>query len=281
MRNDTCISGLLAPVVARLGRIAGIEAIALGGSQARDTADASSDIDLGLYYEPSKPFSIRALSRAAQELDDRRLPNLVTGFGEWGPGVNGGGWLIVGGRHVDLLYRDLDALRTAVADCVAGRIKSLHQLGHPLGFHNQILVGELNCCRPLHDPSRKLARLKGRVARYPAALRRTVLRRHMFDARFELDIAEKPASRGDVPYVTGCLFRATGFMLLVLYALNRRYFINEKGAFAESRGFRVKPRGFHADVTRALGRMGTRPAQLAKRIAMLRAVHGRLARLIA
>lgn len=281
MRNRDPISNLLAPVATRLARVRGIEAIALGGSQARDTADEKSDIDVGIYYEPARPFSIRALGRAAQQLDDRHAENLVTGFGEWGPGVNGGGWLIVGGRHVDLLYRDLDAIRTAIADCVSGRVKSVYQLGHPLGFHNQIYLGELKCCRPLHDPTQKLARLKAKVARYPAALCETILRKHMVDARFELDIAEKPASRGDVSYVSGCLFRATGFMLLVLYALNRRYFINEKGALAESHGFRIKPRRFHADVTRALGRIGTRPAELARSIAMLCSLHAHLARLIA
>ncbi|MGH7864981.1 MAG: nucleotidyltransferase domain-containing protein [Candidatus Binataceae bacterium] len=259
----------------------GIEAIVLGGSQARGTADEKSDIDLGLYYEPSHPFSVRDLALAAQELDDRHAENLVTGFGEWGPGVNGGGWLITGGRHVDLLYRDLGAVRTAVSDCVAGRVKSVHQLGHPLGFHNQTYLGEVNCCRPLHDPSRKIARLKAKVARYPRALRETILRRHVFDARFELDNAGKAAARADVSYVTGCLFRATGFMLLVIYALNRRYFINEKGALAEVRGFRVKPRAFESEIKRALGRIGTHPAELSRSIAIIRNVHARLARLIA
>ncbi|MGH7949593.1 MAG: nucleotidyltransferase domain-containing protein, partial [Candidatus Binataceae bacterium] len=264
-----------------LVKVRGIEAIVLGGSQARGTADEKSDIDLGIYYEPAHPFSVRDLVSAVRALDDRHAENLVTGFGEWGPGVNGGGWLIIGGRHVDLLYRDLGAVRTAVRDCFAGRVKSVHQLGHPLGFHNQIYLGEVNSCRPLHDPSRRIARLKAKVARYPSALRDTILRRHMFDARFELDIAEKAASRADVPYVAGCLFRATGFMLLVIYALNHRYFINEKGALAETRSFRVKPRAFESDVKRALGRIGGRPAELSLSIATIRNVYARLAQLIA
>src|SRR5260370_24645915 len=84
----------------------------------------------------------------------------------------------------------------------------------------------------------------------------------MFDAEFEISIAAKPAARGDVMYVAGCLFRAAGFMTLVLYALNREFFLNEKGAFAESRRFATKPARFHDTISRILGNIGETPAEL-------------------
>ena len=86
--------------------------------------------------------------------------------------------------------------------------------------------------------------------------------KHLFDAEFEISIAAKPAARGDVMYVAGCLFRAAGFMTLVLYALNRRFFLNEKGAFAESRGFTIKPALFHDTVARILGNVGHTATEL-------------------
>jgi hypothetical protein len=63
-------------------------------------------------------------------------------------------------------------------------------------------------------------------------------------------------------YVAGCLFRAAGFMTLVLYALNRRFYLNEKGAFLESRGFTIKPPRFHDTVASVLANMGAAPAEL-------------------
>jgi hypothetical protein len=51
-------------------------------------------------------------------------------------------------------------------------------------------------------------------------------RKRLFDAIFEAELARKPAERGDVMLVAGCLFRAAGFLTLVLYAMNRRYWIN-------------------------------------------------------
>jgi predicted nucleotidyltransferase len=252
---------ILTQVAERVSKIEGIQAIVLGGSRARGTADERSDIDLGIYYDGQHPFSTAALEAAAKELDDRHADGLVTSFGDWGPAVNGGGWLEIQGNHVDFLYREIGAVREAIEDCVAGRPRSIYQLGHPLGFHIQIYAGEVHVCRSLFDPAGTVARLKSRVGEYPEKLRTAAVTKHLFDAEFEISIAAKPAQRSDVMYVAGCLFRAAGFMTLVLYALNRRFFLNEKGAMIESRGFAIKPARFHDVVASVLGAVGATPAQ--------------------
>jgi predicted nucleotidyltransferase len=256
------VDQILTQVVARISKIEDIRAIVLGGSRARGTADERSDIDLGIYYDGAHPFSTVALGAVAQELDDRHSDNLVTSFGDWGLAVNGGGWLQIRGNHLDFLYREIGAVRGAIEDCVAGRPRSIYQLGHPLGFHIQIYAGEINVCRPLFDPANVIAQLKSEVREYPAKLRTVAVTKHLFDAEFELMIAAKPADRGDVMYVAGCLFRAAGFMTLVLYALNRKFFLNEKGAMAESRGFAITSARFHDAVASVLGSIGTTPAEL-------------------
>jgi len=256
------IEEILPQVVASVSKLDAIVAIVLGGSRARGTADARSDIDLGIYYDAARPFSTLALGAIAQQLDDRHAEGLVTGFGEWGPAVNGGGWLEIRGHHVDFLYREIGAVRDAIDECIAGHPRSIYQLGHPLGFHVQIYAGEVHVCRPLFDPSATITGLKSKVAKYPEEFRRAAITKHLFDAEFEISIAAKPAARGDVMYVAGCLFRAAGFMTLVLYALNRKFFLNEKGSFAESRGFTIKPAHFHDTVARILGNIGHTPAEL-------------------
>ncbi len=262
MPTEREIDQILNQVVARVSKIEGVQAIVLGGSRARGTADEHSDIDLGIYYDGKHPFSIAALGAAAKELDDRHGDNLVTSFGDWGLAVNGGGWLEIGGNHVDFLYREIGAVRDAIEDCIAGRLRSIYQLGHPLGFHIQIYAGEIHVCRPLFDSAGTVARLKSRVSAYPEKMRTAAVTKHLFDAEFEISIAAKPAERGDVMYVAGCLFRAAGFMTFVLYALNRRFFLNEKGAWAESRGFAIKPPRFHETVASVLGNVGANPAEL-------------------
>src|ERR1700735_2132716 len=262
MATEHEIDEILTRFVGRVSKIDGVRAIVLGGSRARRTADERSDIDLGIYYDGKHPFSVSALGAAAKELDDRHSDNLVTSFGDWGLAVNGGGWLEIRGNHVDFLYREIGAVGDAIEDCIAGRLRSIYQLGHPLGFHIQIYAGEVHVCHSLYDSLGTVARLKALVSEYPEKLRTAAVTKHLFDAEFEISIAAKPAERADVMYVTGCLFRAAGFMTLALYALNRKFYLNEKGAFAESRGFAIKPARFHDTVASVLGNIGTTPAQM-------------------
>jgi hypothetical protein len=264
-------------VVAKLRDIDGIEAVALGGSWSRGTARADSDIDLGLAYIGDDSFSLEALEQAARELDDRHLGGLVTRPGEWGPGVNGGGWLLIDGNHVDFLYRDLRRVREVVERCVAGEPDAVYQIGNPMGFQNQIYVGGTHYCRPLFDRSGELARLKSLVAEYPEKMRVALIRKHLFDSAFHIEIAAKPANRGDVLYVSGCLFKAAGFMTLVLYALNHRFFLNEKAAFAESSGFEIRPPRFHERVAQILSAIGNDANALSVSVDAMRKSHGELA----
>ncbi|HLX36474.1 MAG TPA: nucleotidyltransferase domain-containing protein, partial [Candidatus Binataceae bacterium] len=221
-------------VAARLSTIDGIEAVALGGSWSRGAARADSDIDLGLAYDGTYPFALEELAAAASELDDRHRDDLVTPTGAWGPGVNGGGWLLIDGNHVDFLYRDLNRVREVIERCIAGNPSADYQLGHPIGFQHQIYVGETHYCRPLFDRAGKLGQLKTLVAEYPDKMRTALVRKHLFDSAFHLEIAAKPAARGDIMYVSACIATAVGFMALVLYALNRQFYMNEKAAFQHS-----------------------------------------------
>jgi len=270
--NTPWVDEICGRVAARLAPIAGIKAVALGGSRARGTARKDSDVDLALYYDPGEPFAIWELDAAACELDDRHARGLVTEFGAWGAGVNGGGWLQIGARQVDLLYRDLSRVRAVIEQCVRGEIDAVYQLGHPIGFQNQIYAGEMHVCRPLYDPAGELAALKQLVAVYPPRIRRALVDKHLFDAQFEIEIAAGPAARNDVVYVSQCLARATGFMVLVLHALNERFFLNEKNAFVESAGFARSPHSFHREVERILGRAGGSASALTRSVAAMRAV---------
>jgi len=273
----TRIFELCERVTARLRDVAGIEAVALGGSWSRGTARPDSDIDLALVYDGAHPFAIAEVAAAARELDDRGREDLVTPIGAWGPGVNGGGWLLIDGNHVDFLYRDLNRVREIVMRCVAGDLDAMYQLGHPMGFQNQIYMGETHFCRPIFDRNGRLAQLKTIVASYPEKMRTALVRKHLFDSAFHLEIADKPAARGDVTYVAQCLASATGFMTLVLYALNRRFYLNEKGAFLESAGFPILPARFHEGISEILGAIGNDTVALTRSLDEMRGLHRQLA----
>ena len=263
---------LVEHIASRLGRIEGVVAVALGGSWARQEAHPDSDIDLGIYYRRDNPPSVAKLRRLAEELDERHPKDAATGFGEWGPWINGGAWLQVEGQRVDWLYRDLDRVEEVFAKCRAGRPTCHYQPGHPHGFHNHIYMGEIHHCRPLFDPVDELATLKALAAEYPQPLKFALVEKYLWEAQFALDTGRKSAGRGDVFYVSGCAFRCAACLVQILFALNERYFVNEKGSVKAASSFEFCPSRFEEVVEDVLGEIGRLPPRLEKsieRLAML------------
>ncbi len=220
----------IAQRVAQLSGVAGVAAIALGGSRANGTYTTASDIDLGVYYH-ADVIDTMALKQIGAALDDQRRPDALTDPGEWGPWINGGGWLTVDGQSVDILYRDLDRVAAVIADCRAGSVQAVYQPVHPFGFVSAIYLAEVAVCQPLWEGDGELARLKALAEPYPSTLRRALLAR-FWEAEFSLRTARKAVGRGDVAYVAGSLFRCVAILAQVVFALNERYWLNEKGAVA-------------------------------------------------
>jgi hypothetical protein len=256
----------------RLAAVDGVVAVALGGSHARAEAHPDSDLDLGRYYDPARPLAIEALRELAHTVDDRGAPEAVTTQGEWGRWIDGGAWLQVEGQRVDWLYRDLERVARAIADCRAGRVTCDHQLGHPDGFHNHVYAAEVHHCRVLHDPHGGLARLKTETVPYPPRLREALVEKYLFDADFWLAVCRKSAARGDVFHVSGCLFRTVAALVQVVFALNGRYWMNEKGALRAVDSFALRPARFGPTVSAVLAQPGADPVALAARVEELAAL---------
>ncbi|MFO1083341.1 MAG: nucleotidyltransferase domain-containing protein [Reyranellaceae bacterium] len=247
--TDANDEALLGTLLAALVPVPGIAAIALGGSRARGTATPSSDYDIGLYCRAGQPIDVTALGRVAVALDDRGTAASVTPIGGWGPWIDGGGWLVVRGIHVDLLYRNLDRVEAAIDDAHAGTVERYYQPGHPHAFLPMIYMGEVAYARVLHDPAGGLARLQARTAPYPDALATALRTRFEWEATFALENARKSLERADVSYLAGCVFRSIACLCQVLFALNGVYLLNEKGAVTAVDGFARRPVDFARRVT--------------------------------
>ena len=255
--TDANDEALLRRLVVALSGVPGVEAIALGGSRARGMAIATSDYDIGLYYRADRPIDVAALGKVAAALDDRGAEASATPIGGWGPWIDGGGWLVVGGVHVDLLYRDLDRVGAAIDDAQAGKVERFYQPGHPHAFLPTIYMGEAACARLLHDPAGTLAALQRRTTPYPAALAVALRERFEWEADFALANARKSLDRGDVSYLAGCAFRAIACLCQTLFALNGVYLLNEKGAVAAVDGFALSPTDFAKRVASLFAELGS------------------------
>ncbi|MFW3169211.1 nucleotidyltransferase domain-containing protein [Geodermatophilus sp. CPCC 206100] len=246
----------------RLVEVPGVVAVTLGGSRARGAAAPDSDVDLGLYYRP--PLDVPALEALARDVCGPDAQ--VTAPGAWGPWVDGGAWLQLGGLPLDWIYRDLDRVAAAWRNARAGRFAFAAQVGHPLGFLDAAYAGELALGVLLADPSGEAAALQRETAAYPPALGRALVAR-LAEARFTVQIAGKAAPRGDTAYVAGCLFRAVGLCAHALHGAAGRWLVNEKGAVAAAGALPGAPAGFAVRAAGVLAALGTGADQLTAAVA--------------
>ena len=152
-----------------------VRAVALGGSRAQGTHRPDSDWDLAVYYRgPFDPADLRALGWEGE----------VSEVGGWGGGVfNGGAWLTVDGRRVDVHYRELDVVEHELAEADEGRFRVEPLLFHLAGIPSYLVVAELAINRVLRG---ELPRPAG----YPEELRRTAHERWYSTARATLAYAK-------------------------------------------------------------------------------------------
>ena len=145
-----------------LAEIGGVEAVWLGGSHARGRARPDSDVDLALLYSDRAPLDLDALRALARDGADAP-PEVVEPYA-WGPWVNGGAWLVVGGQRVDWIYRRREQLTRVIEDALAGRHELHWGQQPPFGFASETYLGELRVARALRDPAGHLAALQARIA---------------------------------------------------------------------------------------------------------------------
>ncbi|GIF10832.1 nucleotidyltransferase domain-containing protein [Actinoplanes teichomyceticus] len=241
----------------RLTTVAGVVGVVLGGSRARQAHTPESDTDLGVYYRA--PFDTGRLGELAVEVAGEQAR--VTAPGEWGPWVDGGGWLRIGDHPVDWIYRDLDRVHRCWADAEQGRYEFHTQAGHPLGVPDFAYPGELALGRILADPTGELAALRRRVVVYPRPLAEALVA-GLWEADFLVGLARKGVSRCDTGYVAGCLFRLAGVCAHALHGAAGQYLINEKGAVAAAGRLPGAPAKFAERVDAAFAAVGNDPVRL-------------------
>lgn len=259
-------------LVETLKDVPGFQGAVLGGSYARGLARADSDIDLGVYYSDASPLCVQEIREVTTRIPDAGKP-IVSELFEWGPWVNGGAWLTIQGQRVDLIYRSLEHLDRVISDAEQGRHELHFGQQPPFGYFSPTYLGELSIAVILFDPSGQIARLQGRVASYPELLRQRVVQDYLWSVEFALRaFASKFAHRGDVYLTASTIARCAHALLLVLFALNHRYPVNDKTALPEASGFPRCPPDLQNRIESLLSSVGSNPAGLERSVGLMDAL---------
>ncbi|MDN3020980.1 nucleotidyltransferase domain-containing protein [Streptomyces sp. S.PB5] len=179
----------------RLATLPTVRAVALGGSRAQGTNRPDSDWDLAVYYRGEfDPDDLRAVGWEGE----------VSDVGGWGGGVfNGGAWLTIDGRRVDVHYRDLDVVEHELAEAEEGRFRVEPLLFHLAGIPSYLVVAELAINQALRGSLPK-------PAAYPEKLRTSASERWLGTARATLAYARaNHAPAGRVTEVAGAIATAS------------------------------------------------------------------------
>jgi hypothetical protein len=135
---------------------------------------------------------------------------------------NGGAWLTVDGRRVDVHYRDLDEVEHHLAEARAGRFRIERLLFHLVGIPTYLLVAELAVRRVLHGALPA-------VDEYPGALRRSAPPRWVADAERTLRYARTAyAASGRVAETAGAIAAALACTAHGVLAARGEWITNEK-----------------------------------------------------
>ncbi|WP_345963665.1 nucleotidyltransferase domain-containing protein [Streptomyces sp. BRB040] len=203
----------------RLAALPAVRAVTLGGSRAQGTHGPDSDWDLAVYYRGAfDPDDLRAVGWEGE----------ISEIGAWGGGVfNGGAWLTIDGRRVDVHYRDLDVVEHEVTEAGAGRFGVEPLMFHLAGIPTYLVVAELAVNKVLRGSLPRPA--------YPEALRTTAPDRWYGAATATLAYAGAGhAPKGALTQVAGALALATTQTAHAVLAARGEWVTNEKGLVARA-----------------------------------------------
>ena len=203
----------LGHVAGRLGQLPGVEAVTLGGSRAEGTHRPDSDWDFSVYYRGHfDPQTLRDIGWAGE----------VSEVGGWSPGVfNGGAWLAVDGRRVDVHYRDLDIVDREIDASREGRFRIEPLMFHLAGIPSYLVLAELAVKRVL----------RGQLPTpdYPVALRERAPRVWWDRAERTFDYARvNHAPYGRLAQCAGLVAQAASPAAHAVLAARAEWVTNEK-----------------------------------------------------
>lgn len=201
-------------LVTTVAALPGVVAISLGGSTSTGLADAESDHDLHVYWQPPLLDAQARATRLAQIAD---TGSLHVDVHSWGQEDH----LRIAGQVIELIYVHFDDLHAQVAQAYE---TGLSDEGYTTAQLHNVANG-----RSLYDPSGALAELQARLrTTFPEATRRHLLRYHPALLRVYLAHVVKAQRRGDWLYVQHRRYTLHMVFFNLLFTLNRLYHPGEK-----------------------------------------------------
>ena len=218
---------ILGQIVTAIADLSGIAAITLGGSTAAGFADASSDLDVYVFYhKPLAAVTDRAV-RLRSLADEGTLEVGIPSFGLEDP-------LHVQQTLIELIYLDLDRLSVEAKQAYG---QGLSSEGYTTALLNILVRGQV-----FHDATGEVTALHARLqAGYPEPTRARLLREYPEVLRYYLELLRISQQRDDLLFVQQMRYSAQMIFFNLLFALNRQYHPGGKRLLIHARCCAIQP----------------------------------------
>ena len=220
MKPIDLVHNKTAPVVERLARLEGVQAILSFGSYAMGTFDEYSDLDLFVFCEPevvSASERRRALE-SVQGVTHFEESNTAVGWdSQWSPQ---GDHLRVNENPFEISYNTVDWIRTVVRRVTQEGATSIPEQK----FRPYTMLGLLENGIILYDPCSFLSNLIGCLYPYPARLKRRLISDSLYTLKDCLAELKDGAKRGfGLTFFHFFFHRMRDALDTLLFAVNEKY----------------------------------------------------------
>jgi hypothetical protein len=231
-------------------------AIALGGSYAKGSSDAHSDVDVYL-------FAREVIPRVARNQNvSQALGVEPASWGQDEPFIQAGTDFTYRGQSVECWLRNTEQVETSLAASMEGEMHRQYVVWTAMGFFNYVALADVHAMHVVEDPSGLLQTWKKRVSVYPEKLREAILGKFIPEAAFwpRNPHYDRAVEREDVIYTSAIVQQVVQALVQVLFALNYEYFPGEKKLTLALNKLRIQPEAFSAR-TEALLFPGSTPGR--------------------
>lgn len=217
--------------------------IALGGSHAKGTSDALSDVDVYLFAPAVVPRA-RRIEVVADVLGI--APEAVSSWGGDEPFEQAGTDFRFRDTEVECWIRSSTRIESVIEGAKRGEIRREYVGWAVAGFFDYVALGDIQAMRVVEDPSGMLARWKADVDPYPEPLRRAVLGRFTREAAFWPDSFHYRTAmeRSDTLYTSAIVQQVVHALVQCVFALNGVYFPGDKKLASALDALPVRPEAF-------------------------------------
>ena len=132
-------------------------------------------------------------------------------------------------------------------------------MGHPHSYIDLMYRGELAESKILYSREKYFEKLKEQAQIYNENLQKEIIRYFSFDIEFSTMLIEKLRNKKDTYYLMGNIFRIFSSMNQIIFALNKKWCLNEKKAVLRIENFLIKPQDYSKKIDKIVKNLVDNP----------------------